>query len=342
MESIDKISLIITAYREPVELLEACLASAAAQTLRKHEYEIILVDNGSPDAPVVELTASFVAANDNARLCRLADNVGSALGRYEGVRAAGGDYVLFLDGDDVLARNALERLREAAFIHQAEIVFCRFERWNYKSKRLHERSVWNIEAVDFLERMRAFYRWDTSYTVCGRLFARSLLTEDILCPPRDVFWEDIYASVRINYKAKSAVEVPDTLCFYTWNPDSRTVTNMTTEMLDDLFWCLNENLELAIDTGLVGHVSHDILQGFAKGVESRAVNILGPGSLSNAAKLDLLAGTLLRHRPVPVPPPSPACVAAPTPVVVMSIVASTWVLPSPAVVFATVRVSPIS
>jgi glycosyltransferase involved in cell wall biosynthesis len=92
------VSVIIPCYRQ-AHFLASALRSAAAQTHRP--LELIVVDDGSPD-DVAAVTARF----PDARLLRQ-PNRGLAAARNAGLRASSGDYVAFLDADDVLYPHAL-------------------------------------------------------------------------------------------------------------------------------------------------------------------------------------------------------------------------------------------
>ena len=92
------VSVIIPCYRQAHFLADA-LRSAVAQTHRP--LEIIVVDDGSPDE-VAAVTALF----PEAHLVRQ-PNRGLAAARNAGLRASAGDYVTFLDADDVLFPHAI-------------------------------------------------------------------------------------------------------------------------------------------------------------------------------------------------------------------------------------------
>lgn len=72
----------------------AALKSAAAQTLAPHE--IICIDDGSTDETVAAIKATGVAAN-----LLLTPHVNAAAARNTGIAAATGDWIAFLDADDL-------------------------------------------------------------------------------------------------------------------------------------------------------------------------------------------------------------------------------------------------
>lgn len=110
-----RVSVIIPAYNAET-FIAATLRSASAQTVTS--LEIIVVDDGSTDG-----TASIVERHDDARLRYVRqDNSGVSAARNAGLALARGDFVSFLDADDVLSPDAFERLL-TAFDQTPEAVF---------------------------------------------------------------------------------------------------------------------------------------------------------------------------------------------------------------------------
>jgi CDP-glycerol glycerophosphotransferase len=84
--------------------LEACLESLERQTLR--DLEVIMVDDGSPDGS--EAIAKRFAARDTRFVLVQQDNQGLGPARNTGVRHATGEFLCFVDSDDVIPRYAYE------------------------------------------------------------------------------------------------------------------------------------------------------------------------------------------------------------------------------------------
>ena len=89
---------------------DECLASIVGQTLRN--IEIICVDDGSTD-DTIDHIRYFAAEDDRVTVIRQR-NLGVSVARNHALAEARGRYIYFMDGDDVLRRNALELLVELA------------------------------------------------------------------------------------------------------------------------------------------------------------------------------------------------------------------------------------
>ncbi len=97
-----KVSIIINNYNYS-EFLEECIESALAQTYR--DIEIIVVDDGSTDRSrvLLEKYQSRISVI-------LKEHEGETAGRNEGFRRASGEIITFLDSDDFLRPDAVERV----------------------------------------------------------------------------------------------------------------------------------------------------------------------------------------------------------------------------------------
>jgi len=118
MEEID-LSIIIPVYNVE-KYLRSCLISILRQGLNEERYEIILIDDGTPDnsfGVIEDLT------NQNAHIHVFhQSNRGPSAARNLGVKNAKGKYILYVDSDDLLIENRLPLLLDIAINSQADLV----------------------------------------------------------------------------------------------------------------------------------------------------------------------------------------------------------------------------
>lgn len=98
------VTVVVRTKDRPAELREA-LASLAAQTFR--DFEVVLVDDGEADA--VPALAALGGASRTVRVVRTG-GVGRSRAAQAGLEAAAGEFVNYLDDDDTLRPEHLERL----------------------------------------------------------------------------------------------------------------------------------------------------------------------------------------------------------------------------------------
>lgn len=103
------VSIIVPIYNVDKYLAE-CLDSLQRQTL--DNIEIIMVNDGSTDKSR-DIAASYAALNENFYLINR-ENGGLSAARNSGLEVARGEYVYFLDSDDFLADDAIEKLYKKA------------------------------------------------------------------------------------------------------------------------------------------------------------------------------------------------------------------------------------
>ncbi|MFC3577930.1 bifunctional glycosyltransferase family 2 protein/CDP-glycerol:glycerophosphate glycerophosphotransferase [Streptomyces yaanensis] len=103
-----RFSVIVPAYKVQA-YLEECLTSVLEQSYT--DVEVIAVDDRSPDA-CGAIIDEFAARDARVRPLHLPQNVGLGRARNAGLEQATGDYLLFLDGDDTLAPDALQDIAD--------------------------------------------------------------------------------------------------------------------------------------------------------------------------------------------------------------------------------------
>ena len=117
------ISVIIPVYNLENELA-ACLESVRAQTLP--DWEAVCVDDGSTDGSLALLRE--ISAQDARIRVLHQENAGVSSARNLGLEQAAGQYIYFLDGDDVLHPQAFELLARAMQSGQYDVVLSSYRR----------------------------------------------------------------------------------------------------------------------------------------------------------------------------------------------------------------------
>lgn len=104
-----KVSVVVPVYKVE-EYLPACLDSLLDQGMTAEQYEIIVVDDGSPDG-CGAIADRYAAAHSQIRVIHQA-NRGLSGARNVGIEAAKGEYLWFVDSDDFVMSGVLPRLVE--------------------------------------------------------------------------------------------------------------------------------------------------------------------------------------------------------------------------------------
>lgn len=102
-----KLSIIIPAYNVE-QYIEKCLTSCLEQDIPQSDYEIIVVNDGSPDNSLA--VAERVAATATNITVVSQENGGLSAARNKGLSLAKGEYIWFIDSDDWIEKNCLSSL----------------------------------------------------------------------------------------------------------------------------------------------------------------------------------------------------------------------------------------
>lgn len=107
-----KLSIIIPVYRAE-DTLERCIGSILQQSFTS--YELILVDDGSPDA-CPQLCDEYAGKDSRIHVIHK-ENGGLSDARNVGIKRAKGLYITFIDSDDAIGKNSLQQLMEELYQH---------------------------------------------------------------------------------------------------------------------------------------------------------------------------------------------------------------------------------
>lgn len=206
------ISVIVPAYNAE-KTLPACLDALQNQTVPRHQYEIIVVDDGSTDT-----TAQVARSSVDRLICQ--ENAGPAAARNRGARAAQGDLLLFTDADCAPAPDWIERLTEpfsdlmegdrpgrspvvgakGVYRTNQHSLVARFVQLEYQRKyaRMQRR-----EQIDFIDTYSAAYR--RSVFLANDGFESLFTTSSV---------EDQEFSFRLARKGYRLVFVPDAVVYH--------------------------------------------------------------------------------------------------------------------------------
>ncbi|MGW7297192.1 glycosyltransferase family 2 protein [Streptomyces sp. NPDC054829] len=200
------VSVIIGAY-EAMPYLVECLASLEAQTLDPARIEVIAVDDGSTDGTGDCLEEFAARAPMPVTVIRQENSGGPSGPRNVGLGKATGRYVFFLDADDRLGAEALERMVAMADRNGTDVVLGRIEGVN----RGAPKSMWHRT----LERTDVFSS-NIKFTLSAqKLFRRELLTRHNMRFDESLFTgEDALFTMEAYLRADGVSVLADYTCYY--------------------------------------------------------------------------------------------------------------------------------
>lgn len=171
-----KLSIIIPVYNLE-EYLSNCLDSILNQDFK--DYELLLINDGSTDTSGE--ICNHYASKDKRIQVSHQKNAGVSVARNLGLEKARGEWICFVDGDDLLAENSLEKLIDQAGKNDPEILIAKSFAFA-DGKKTKEKHPFNNS---FLQKTYGGYDLivKKSYkrgSVCGCLFKNEYLEQNNL------------------------------------------------------------------------------------------------------------------------------------------------------------------
>lgn len=225
------VSVIVPVYNVQA-YLKQCIHSLMQQTYEN--LEIILVNDGSTDGS--DLICEQLSQEDFRIKFINKDNTGVSDSRNIALDLATGDYVTFVDSDDFISENYVERLCQAAIVHRAKIVVGEYYRLSDANFWFHtsESYVKYVDSIEYLDKM--FIAETLAFVIaCGSLFDRELFNGQfpIRFPKDFIVGEDKSVTYLLALKTDQIVYVHEPLYCYRHREGSATTASTSLKRASD-------------------------------------------------------------------------------------------------------------
>ena len=228
------LSIIIPIYNVENYLLE-CLNSIAFQI--DNEVELILINDGSTDSSY-QIASKFSIENPeiNIKLVNKS-NGGLSDARNVGINESQGEYLGFLDSDDILTKDYYRIVKDELV---KDIDLLEFDTFRFiDSLNLNESDVLGItlykDNINYFKSMSGVFK-NSTWFVCTRIFRKSLF--DNIQFPKGRHFEDVAITPILYLKSKNIISIKKGLLGYRINPNGIT-NNLKISDIDDLDFCLD-------------------------------------------------------------------------------------------------------
>lgn len=252
------VSVIIPVYQVS-DYVERCIRSVMEQTFT--DIECIIVDDATEDDSIVKCERLIKGYNDNVNLLETAVaeqatkgrarsatkgdacpsknirfkilhhevNRGLSAARNTGIDAANGEYIYFLDGDDEITPDCIEKLVAKAIEDQSiEMVQGSHVRINNEKKELFVSE--NIRIVGNDEVRNQFLKWrNINYCAWNKLLKRSFIVENGLCFKEGIIHEELLWTFYLIKFLKKAYLCHEFTYYYKLRPGSIVTGKKITE-----------------------------------------------------------------------------------------------------------------
>ncbi|MCB5178198.1 bifunctional glycosyltransferase/CDP-glycerol:glycerophosphate glycerophosphotransferase [Streptomyces antimicrobicus] len=210
------VSVVVIVYND-AERLPTAVRSVLDQTLAG--VEVVIVDDCSKDRSFAVAQELEAAHPGRVRAFRLPENSGGCgAPRNHGIQQATGTYVMFLDSDDVLDKNACRNMLQAAETTGADLVSGMCVRV-FVDNRFGKTSEWypwiysRTRTLESISEYPDLLVYDTLST--NKCYRRSFLLDNDLRFPVGIHYEDLLFSAQAYVAARRITLIPNRV--YHWN-----------------------------------------------------------------------------------------------------------------------------
>lgn len=223
------VSIIVPVYNIE-NYAENCIKSLVNQTYKF--LEIILVDDGSTDNSG-KLCDDYAKTDERIKVIHKT-NGGLSSARNAGLDVVSGDYIMFIDGDDYIAENAVEILLKHMSNHDADMVQFDYEETFVPYKSIKSSATDTKELVTDLKQMfeKLYLIGGPAASSCTKLHKKDLF--NTLRFKEGIIHEDEFLITELLPQVKSILYIPDKLYFYVMRIGSIVKSGFSTKRLDAL------------------------------------------------------------------------------------------------------------
>lgn len=236
-----KISIIIPTYNVEKYIAQT-LNSVVNQTLQ--EIEIIIIDNNSEDN-TLEIIENYSKFDNRIKIIKNPKNYKQGFARNLGIEKAKGEYIFFLDGDDYIKINSLEKLYTKITQDNADITICTWSKFNDKNGKISRNDYANLKNIPKKFDNKTFNWQDIKDNIFkqttvpwDKIYKRDFLIKNNILFPAGIFFEDNTFVFEALLKAKKISILREDLIYYRFNHKTA-VTNTNNQSFMDYLTAIN-------------------------------------------------------------------------------------------------------
>ncbi len=227
----DKISVIIPAYKSQDVILN-CLNSVCNQTYKNLEIIVVLKDSGDKTAEIIQ------KLNDpRIKVIQQNDDSGAGGARNIGLKSAHGDWIGFVETDDVIDLNFYQKLISAATDENIDILCGEI----FNKNKPHNHFAPSKIYTTFTEK----YNLIKNGATFDKIFKKSLVRKYNLKCSEKIRWEDNIFIFKAFYYAQKIKTVPAAVYYYNTHPFSESykkiLQNSVIPEVEEIVCFLNES-----------------------------------------------------------------------------------------------------
>lgn len=233
MDNDNLVSVVVPIYNVE-KYLSYCIETLINQTYSN--LEIILVNDGSTDSS--GMICEEYKNKDNRVFVIHKENGGLSDARNVGLKYSKGKYILFIDSDDYVKLNMVEKLFDSCKKNQSDIGICYFEKVFDDSIQTNnvESATGDEYIISGRDIISKIYHGDGSqiaFTAWNKMYKRELFTANNIIYPVNRYHEDTFITYQLLFNAKKVSVVTEVLYYYRIRPTSIMTSLLTLKRVID-------------------------------------------------------------------------------------------------------------
>lgn len=236
-----KVSIIIPIYNV-APYIEACIQSVFHQTYK--DIEVIIIDDCGTDnsMEIVERIASTYKGKISIKILHHDQNKGLSAARNTGIKKATGEYIFFLDSDDLLPNDAIQNLVYQTTKHpNIDFVIGEIKTTGAENRSYPLLSDTYLESNEKILKDYLLFKWNVM--ACNKLIKREFIITNKLYFKEGLYHEDLDFSFRLALSANSMACSKTVTYLYLIRANSIT-THKSLKNYNDNSWIIRNNLDL--------------------------------------------------------------------------------------------------
>lgn len=229
-----KVTVVIPVYNVE-KYLDRCLKSIVDQTYKN--LEILLIDDESPDH-CPEMCENWAKSDKRIRVIHK-KNAGLGMARNTGIENATGNFICFVDSDDYIELDTIEKAHSKAIKCQADVVYYGYNIVNaegrviktykpeinklvYADREVAEEILPELISPDYSQEKKA----NLMLSACTALFSMDLINKIRwrFVSEREIISEDVYSLMNLFGHITCVGVLPEAMYYYCQNSSSLTRT----------------------------------------------------------------------------------------------------------------------
>lgn len=248
-----KLSIIVPVYNVE-KYVRTCIESIFRQGLSDDEFEVIIINDGTPDKSMDKIT-DIICLHKNIQVINQ-QNKGISITRNNGINKAVGKYILFVDSDDILVDNSLPLLLVEAQRVEAELVMADYIEID-SGQKLPEKAIIPKEIDSTEKNGEELFLQDMDPYDCHVwhfLFKRDFLRDNNISFVPNIIYEDIPFVHECYLKARKCLRIKWPMYIYRKNNGLSLTSNFDKKAGMDLCiaiaktWNFTSNNQLSHNT----------------------------------------------------------------------------------------------